>query len=136
MSRRHESLTGAWSGAYLYASGVETVFNAQIEESAGAFTGAVQEPCTTHFDLEPVATSEIRGEREGQSISFIKCYDGSGGMAHAVRYEGAANAKLTRIDGAWVLPSGLTGTFFMTRDDDGEALKAEDGAEASIDEKL
>jgi len=131
---KRASLTGAWSGAYRYAHNAmpETVFNAQIEEVAGAFTGAVQEPNLTRPALATVATSDIEGVRSGQTVTFTKFYDGSAGMAHAVHYEGSVNAALNRIEGRWRLAGGESGTFFMTRDDDGEAAEAEERAEATL----
>ena len=125
---RRSTLTGAWSGAYRYPgdAGPETVFNAQIEEVGGAFTGALSEPNLLLPDFGPVSTSDIEGVRTGALVTFIKFYDGSGGMGHAVSYEGRVNANLTHIEGVWSIPGNWSGAFFMTRDDDGEAAEAEE----------
>lgn len=126
-TKRHASLSGSWSGAYRYAADVrgEVVFNAQIEEVGGAFTGALQEPNAYGYAPGSVVTSDIEGVRTGQAVTFTKFYDGSGGMAHAVRYDGTANTNLSRIDGKWSIPRDLTGTFFMTRDDTAEEAAVE-----------
>ena len=50
-------------------------------------------------------TADIEGVRTGSSVSFTKFMDGSGGMHHAIRYEGTANADLSRIDGTWTIPA-------------------------------
>jgi hypothetical protein len=128
----HASLTGSWSGAYRYPNDVghETVFNVRIEEVGGAFTGAIQEPNLMHPDFGPVASAEIEGVRNGSQVSFAKFYDGRGGMAHAVQYDGTADAGLMRIDGRWTIPGDWSGTFFMVRDDDGAAAEIE--LEASV----
>lgn len=132
---RRTSLSGAWSGAYRYPGdvGPETVFNVQIEEVGSAFTGALQEPNLLHPGRAPVVTAEIEGVRNGAQVSFAKFYDGSGGMSHAVQYDGTADAALERIEGRWTIPGVWSGTFFMLRDDDGAAeeaeLKAESGTE-------
>lgn len=135
MTKRHSSLTGSWSGAYRYPrdAGPETVFNVQIEEVGGAFTGAMQEPNLMHPGHGPVANAEIEGTRSGSAVSFVKFYNGSGGMAHAVRYDGEVNDNLTRITGAWTIPNVWSGTFFMERDDFGEAAATEAHEEVSID---
>jgi len=135
MSKRRASLTGAWSGAYRFPgdSRPEVVFNVQIEEVGGAFTGALQEPNVYGFAPGAVITSEIEGVRTGQSVAFTKFYDGSGGMRHAVRYEGAADQALMRIDGKWSIPGDWSGTFFMLREDDGAAVEAEERAKADIE---
>ncbi len=126
MARRRDSLSGPWSGAYRFASDVwpEVVFNAQIEEVEGAFSGALQEPNVYGLAAGNVITSDIEGVRNGQSIVFTKFYDGSGGMAHAVRYEGTVDANLSRIDGTWSIPRDWSGSFFMVRDDDGAEAAA------------
>lgn len=131
---RHSTLSGSWSGAYRYPRGnwPETVFNAQIQEVGGAFTGSMQEPNLLRRNLGPVASADIEGVRTNQAVTFTKFYDGSGGMRHAVRYEGTANAALTRIDGRWIIPNDWSGTFFMTRDDDGAAAEAGEHAEEVI----
>lgn len=135
MTQRRSSLTGSWSGAYRYPGDAfpETVFNAQIEEDAGAFTGAVQEPNVLRPWISSTVTSEIEGVRNGQSVTFIKFYSGDGGMGHAVSYSGTADAALMRIDGDWTIPGAWSGTFFMTRDDDGAAAEAEESATAEIE---
>lgn len=134
---KRASLTGSWSGAYRYPRGgvTEVVFNAQIEEMGATFTGAIQEPNSMGHTAATVLTSDIDGDRTGQTIRFIKFYDGSGGQHHAVRYEGTVNEALTRMEGTWTVRSGWSGTFFMTRDDDGAAAKAEERAEAVSEHK-
>jgi hypothetical protein len=131
---RRASLTGAWSGAYRFPGDAmpETVFNVQIEEVGGAFTGALQEP-NLHTGAGGIVTAEIEGVRTGQSVTFVKFYDGSGGMDHAVRYEGQADSALMRIDGKWTIPGDWSGTFFMTRDD---GAQAEAVAEESVEQSL
>ena len=64
------SLTGSWSGAYRYAHGRETVFNAQIEEVGGAFVGATQEPNEFADPMLSVLTADIEGVREGRVVTF------------------------------------------------------------------
>jgi len=135
MSARRASLTGSWSGAFRYPGDAfpETVFSAQIEESGGAFFGATQEPnLTDPLNPATVFTADIEGVRSGQSVRFTKFYTGRASITFAIRYQGEADAGLTRIDGAWTNPS-WSGRFFMVRDDVGEAVQAEERAEAPID---
>ena len=134
MAKRRSSLTGSWSGAYRYPrdAGPETVFNVRIEEVAGAFTGAMQEPNIFKHKPGPVVNAEIEGVRAGATISFVKFYDGSGGMEHAVRYDGHVNDTLTHIAGTWTIPGVWSGTFFMMREDDEEEASAVTGAEEAV----
>lgn len=137
MTERRSSLTGSWSGAYRYPDDTlpETVFNALIEEAAGAFTGKIEEPNLTRAWAGPVNTAFIEGAREGAQLNFIKSYTGNGGMHHMVMYQGIADDDLTRIDGEWIVPGAWSGTFFMTRDDLGEeeAVELEVEVEAPIE---
>ena len=123
MTRRRSTLTGAWSGAYRYPGDAfpETVFSADIEEVGGAFVGSTQEPNHFSRSLATVLIAEIEGVRSGSAVAFSKFYNDAG-IRHAVRYEGAADEALMRIEGAWSIPGQWSGTFFMTRDDDGEAV--------------
>jgi hypothetical protein len=132
MPARRSTLTGSWSGAYRFPNDArpEVVFNVQIEEVEGAFTGALQEPNVYRYTSGGVITSDIEGTRTGQAVAFTKFYDGSGGMAHAVRYEGTADPNLSRIDGKWSIPRDWSGTFFMVRDD-GAAEAAVERAESA-----
>ena len=85
--------------------------------------------------LGPVATADLDGVRTHLTVTFTKFYDGSGGMHHAVRYNGTANEALTRIDGRWTIPGDGSGTFFMTRDDAGEEAATEERVEEVISQK-
>lgn len=135
MTKRRSSLTGSWSGAYRYPGDAypETVFNAQIEEVGGAFTGSIQEPNLTRPGYGPINSADMEGTRAGSSVNFVKFYSGDGGMDHAIRYEGSVDGALMRIEGAWTIPSVWSGTFFMTRDDLGEEEAVELEVEAPIE---
>lgn len=131
MTERRSSLTGCWSGAFVYAiGGHETVFNAQIEDSGGAFTGVTQEPNDFIDSDDDILHAEIEGHREGSAVTFVKRYKHQHREArHTIRYEGTADADLTRIEGQWSVSSNWTGTFAMIREDNGEAAAIEEAAE-------
>lgn len=135
MTKRRSSLTGSWSGAYRFPADAlpETVFNVQIEEVAGAFTGSMQEPNLLRLGPGQIVSADIEGTRSGEAVTFTKFYDGSGGMDHAIRYDGTVDDALTRIEGTWSIPRDWSGTFFMVRDDLDEEAEAEASAEARID---
>ena len=131
---RRSSLSGAWSGAYRYPGDVmpETVFEATIEEQDGAFTGATIEPNLLGLSEGAIITADIKGVRTGRNVAFTKQCNGSGGMDHAIEYQGVADERLTRIDGRWAIRGDWSGAFFMTRVDDGEELLAEVEAATTI----
>lgn len=82
-----------------------------------------------------VVTADIEGVRTGSSVSFTKFMNGSGGMNHAIRYEGALDADFNRIEGKWSIPGDWSGTFFMTRDDLGADAEAEETAKADLGQR-
>lgn len=136
MSKRRSSLTGSWSGAFRYPRDAfpETVFNAQIEENdAGAFTGSIQEANILRPHLGPVVTSAMQGAREGAALTYMKIYSGDGGMGHMVAYDGSVDDSFQRIEGVWNLPGSWSGTFWMVRDDLGEAAEADAAIEKPIE---
>lgn len=133
MSKRRSSLTGSWSGAYRYPdAGGETVFNVQLQEAGGLFVGSTQEPNDFVASTDSILHAEIGGSREGSSVAFTKFYNHAD-VRHSIRYEGTADDALMRIEGRWVVRSDWSGTFFMVRDDDGEAAEAEESAEATVE---
>ncbi|MCX7359052.1 MAG: hypothetical protein NT015_13040 [Alphaproteobacteria bacterium] len=135
MTKRRSTLTGSWSGAYRYPNGRdETVFNAQIEETNGAFVGATQEPNEFLNTTDSVLHGEIDGLREGNAVTFVKFYNhGDKGARHSIRYHGSVDAKLSRMEGRWIVSSDWSGTFFMTRDDLGEETAVEREVEVPIE---
>jgi hypothetical protein len=132
MTKRRSSLTGSWSGAYRYSDNIdpETVFSAQIDEVGGAFIGRTQEPNLLALAAGSLLTAEIEGVRDGSVVTFTKFYDR---LQEAIRYEGAVDDGLTRIEGRWTIRGSRSGTFFMVRDDEDEAAEAEEAAEATIE---
>lgn len=130
-TKKHDSLTGLWTGAYAAPySSRQTPFNATIEDTAGALSGSIDEPNTFGDPSADRLFATLRGNRDGLSVSFIKRYDGTGGAAHTVGYEGAVDADFTRIDGNWTLPD-WSGPFFMQRAEAGAEAAAERAASAS-----
>jgi len=122
--KKYDSLTGIWNGAYTYPWSRQSVpFNARLEENGAEFTGEIDEPNTFGDPAASRLFATVRGARAGLTVSFVKRYDGAGGQAHTVRYEGSVNADFTRIEGQWSLPA-TTGSFFMER--------ADAGAEAAV----
>jgi hypothetical protein len=135
VTKRRATLTGSWSGAFRYPSGAlpETVFNAQIEETDGAFVGTIQEPNFTRPGPS-VLRADIEGTRSGLTITFTKFYDAEAAFDFAIRYEGEADEALMRIDGMWINPD-WTGPFFMVRDDEAQADEAVERAEVANEGK-
>jgi hypothetical protein len=129
MAKRRASLTGSWSGAYRYPGEArEVVFNARLEENGGAFIGTTQEPNDFAPTAGAVLYATIEGSRTGSAVTFTKFYDHAD-VRHSIRYDGEADEALMRIEGRWLVRAGLSGAFFMVREDDGEAVEVKEAAE-------
>ncbi|MEJ0060536.1 MAG: hypothetical protein WDM79_13610 [Terricaulis sp.] len=113
------SLTGAWSGEYVYPypmHGVTRVpFNARLVEKGIDLTGDTDEPNTFAPSSAPRLFATIVGTRGGSAVEFVKTLDGTGGVSHAIHYAGTADSDLTRIEGTWHIPGNWSGTFMMER---------------------
>lgn len=102
---------GSWSAEHPDVA--PNRFLALLEEQAWAVTGTIIEPDDEGSD--DVHRALVGGERSGSSIAWVKQYDGSGRLAHSVRYSGSVNAEATEIRGHWQLES-FAGSFTMQRE--------------------
>jgi hypothetical protein len=110
------NLTGVWHGLYTYPGQQQPVyFVATLIDSGGHISGMTHESEIGEFGAPLTLYAAISGARQGNSVSFIKAYDGSGGWDHSVAYEGVLNGECTEIDGRWSIGSKATGKFLMIR---------------------
>jgi hypothetical protein len=111
------NLTGYWAGSFSYAGGDgPTPFSAHISDIAGSISGTTLEPNT--FARGPLTelSADLLGACSGHSVSFVKRYQaGPGVHRRPIYYSGEADAKFTRIAGAWRFADGFSGAFVMTR---------------------
>lgn len=111
-----ENLTGVWQGLYMYPMAAEPgAFIATIMDIASGLTGSIHED--SNGDGLPVRplNASLTGFREGQSVVFVKRYDGSGGWSHAVNYHGVLSSDWSEIEGVWDIPAAWSGRFLMIR---------------------
>lgn len=111
-----KSLTGVWNGMYSYPALFEPVSYVATLIDGGAFlSGTTHEACEVAPGDHQTLHAMISGARAGQTVTFTKEYDGSGGWKHAVFYEGSLSADGTEIEGRWHVPGAMTGKFLMIR---------------------
>lgn len=116
MSAPKDSLTGIWHGLYSYAAFREPVyFVATLIDGGSFFSGSTHEQEVGETGAPLTLFAGIDGRKSGQSISFTKAYDGSGGWDHTVAYEGRLNADGTEIEGLWHIGAQANGRFLMIR---------------------
>ncbi|KAF0175398.1 MAG: hypothetical protein IV086_06885 [Hyphomonadaceae bacterium] len=118
---RSTSLTGAWSGEYVYpfkipGNPMRVPFNADLDDVGGSITGSIDEPNTFAVEDVPRLFSNVVGARTGSRVEFIKTLDGTGGETHSILYEGDISADFDRIEGSWSIPGVWSGAFFMERE--------------------
>jgi hypothetical protein len=104
------SLTGRWAGTYFYSSGNRIEFRASLEEREGNVLGRTTEPNVRIFRMSPEFFADLKGQVVGDSVRFVKTYDGTGGARHSVVYEGRLSPDGTTIEGRW----SIGGCLFLT----------------------
>lgn len=114
MTESASNLTGVWIGRYTYPYALPPVdFTATMIDSGASLTGATHE--VAHVGGQ--RTAMLAGAREGQSIGFVKTYDGPKSEINLpINYEGLLSGDATRISGRWTIPGHLSGGFVMIRE--------------------
>jgi hypothetical protein len=109
-------LTGTWHGQYTYPTAKGPVhFVASLTETAGWITGQTEEIGTAGSARGVTITATLQGRRAGDSVTFLKLYDGQFREYDTVRYAGQVNGDGTEIEGAWTVPGSWSGKFLMIR---------------------
>lgn len=109
-------LTGVWHGLYSYPRYYEPVyFVATLVSFGKGFSGTTHEALVGAHGAPLEAFATIDGACEGHAVSFLKSYDGSGGMRHCVKYAGTLHPDENEIDGAWSIAASWSGRFLMIR---------------------
>ena len=117
------SLNGNWSGRYVYGDNRTAVeFTLELDARDNRCLGRIQEPNTfgeksaSHLFANVACLSS--GVRPGREFRFIKQYDGTGGVSHAVQYSGVVSQDGNTVAGNWLILSSTswsTGQFSMSR---------------------
>ncbi len=115
-SENRSSLTGVWHGLYSYPKArlPETPFTAVVLDSGGHLSGTIHEILQGWRGARD-ANAVITGATAGDTVNFVKTYDGTSGIKHAVHYEGRLNSERDEIEGTWRVPSQWSGRFLMIR---------------------
>ena len=120
------SLTGVWDGQFSYPRLLApNTFTAVILDFGGSLSGTVHEVAATGKTKGQTVIATLSGSRAGQSVTFTKLYDPTGGRhKHPVNYDGTVNSDATQITGTWSIPGNWAGSFIMTRSPGGEETVA------------
>ena len=113
---RGGALSGVWDGVYKYGpeehmAPVYFVLNAKVVGTH--LSGSIREPNTFGDDTSTVLIARVDGEIEGESVHFIKTYDGTGGVSHSVEYQGLLDRDGVTVHGRWFIDES-SGPFEMT----------------------
>ena len=107
-------VTGVWYGAWTAKHPVyPNSFIANLVETGGEFSGSITEPDV--YRRPAIFRAFVEGARAGSEIRFVKQYDGSGRLSHAILYAGQLNGTGTEITGTWHF-SAHSGDFTMQRE--------------------
>ena len=106
-------LSGRWAGRYFYRNDVTGVpFEMNLVMSQGRIAGSVVEPNTFGDETSKNLYADFNGRIIGDSVRWIKQYDGTAGVNHAVQYEGVLDRAANRISGHWTT-GGNVGDFHI-----------------------
>jgi hypothetical protein len=120
-----QTLRGDWVGRYVYgdvdpltaAEGVAFEAKLKPERRGRGFIGATSEPNTFGDPSAKKLFADLRGQfdPDGSLVSFLKTYNGVGGVSHSVEYRGVLRDRGARIVGTWAIGGGTGGGFVMER---------------------
>ncbi|MDD3444870.1 MAG: hypothetical protein PHS60_05635 [Zavarzinia sp.] len=117
-SKRRETpdLAGVWRGSYAYADPGRppVAFTLTLQDRQGALSGEIVEPNTFGDPNAAMLKARVRGRVDGNSVKFVKFYDGTGGVDHGVEYEGFVSPDGRQIDGQWYIGDTF-GSFSLSR---------------------
>lgn len=119
--------TGAWNGRYFYPelrkdgtpyNKAPVPFTARMSQVGERLEGSINEPQT----FGPVQAGVLKSflvnglvDRAG-NIRFVKKYDGTGGVEHAVTYRGTIARDGKTMEGTWLLLTGSEGRFELAKE--------------------
>ncbi len=108
-------LSGVWQGAFWSGDGQATSFQITIDDGAPGdnFSASVVEPNTFGNDTSRFLQGTVQGTVSDGRLSMLKTYDGTGGVSHAVAYNGVVLSD-RRIVGIWNVQGG-SGQFEIVR---------------------
>ncbi|MBP2161890.1 MULTISPECIES: hypothetical protein [Asticcacaulis] len=115
------SVTGTWNGTYSYPDeeGLEPChFTARLVQTGRRFFGSITEEVDDDLAMVPLQAAFVDGAVHDTAVSFVKTYDGGGGWAHSVTYDGRLSSEGDEIHGEWrIIEDGqvFAGTFIMLR---------------------
>jgi hypothetical protein len=109
-------LTGRWEGGYVGANSddANTLTVNLVQTGTRLSGGMVEVNAIGDVKRNLFLTSTIEGTVSGANVVFVKQYDGSGGVSHAVRYSGKVSANGRHIKGTYEA-DGATGEFEFAR---------------------
>ena len=107
-------LSGRWEGSYGYRDGRAPVPMAVDFRVQGGELGGTSSEVNTFGDGAGPLTADLSGNVRGNTVRFVKTYDGSGGQTHSVTYVGVLDVNAGRIRGTWSLAQ-LRGVFSLDR---------------------
>lgn len=116
MKDRKTNLTGVWHGLYSYERFREPVyFVATLIDSGSFVSGTTHESEIGERGAPLTLFAAIEGASAEGDVDFTKTYDGSGGWAHSVAYDGRLSADGTEVEGRWTIGRQAAGRFLMIR---------------------
>lgn len=115
-----DNLTGVWHGLYSYDFAAGPIYFVATLLCGGSWLSGTSHEAINEIHGQTLTLfAAIEGHIEGQNVSFVKTYDGTGGWSHMVPYQGVLSTDKSEIEGTWhISQTGYqeaTGRFLMIR---------------------
>jgi hypothetical protein len=75
----------------------ESHFVAVLIDSGGFLSGTIHETLRHVNGSATEANAMVEGSCDGGSVTFVKAYDGTGGLSHSLNYAGTLNEDRSEI---------------------------------------
>lgn len=110
------NLTGRWEGGYIGATVEDAnTLTVNLVQNGAQLSGGMVEVNTIGDSTRNLfLTSTITGTVSNGNVVFVKQYDGTGGVSHAVRYSGKVSPNGRTIKGTYNA-DGASGQFEFAR---------------------
>jgi hypothetical protein len=110
-----QGISGVWTGTYYYGNRPPVPFTLYLNERGGRVSGQSREPATFGDGTSEVLIARIKGRRTGDTFTFTKTYNGTGGVNHAVQYTAQIARDGMNMEGYWET-GNTTGGFEAQRE--------------------
>jgi hypothetical protein len=130
-----KDLSGMWTGGYAYSEEADQAArmvpcSLVITQQHITVLGRMLEVQTFGEPTNVGLSADIKGVVDGDTLFFVKTYDGSGDQAHSISYKLSISKDGKTMKGKWFISAVMEGPVSFTKVDPANIIKF-DGQGAS-----